>query len=122
MFQQGRRPSDSESETSETSDVTSRATTLPDSWSNAALSQQQQQLKSLDIQQIEDDRSLTPTPTASVNTVISNKAVGQKANNTPSNQVNTQQQQPWVNPYWGANWKPNTSIVQSGTNNPNIQK
>jgi hypothetical protein len=117
MYFQESRPSDSESLTTETSDVTSRATTLPDSSSDTVL-RQQQGINRLNIQPEEEDRSSTPvTTTASVSTVISKKSDIQKPNSTQN-----QQQKPWVNPYWDANRKPNTAGTQTGNNNTNIEQ
>jgi len=130
MFNQGRYPSNSESISSETSDVTSRKTTSSDSWSDTALQQQeqQQQIDRLNIQLNEEDRSSIPLTTIpSENTVDSKKPSMQNTNNNQSNQVTTlnEQQQIWVNPYWDSNGKANVAAAQPGTNktsnNTNIQ-
>jgi hypothetical protein len=132
MFNQGRYPSDSESISSETSDVTSRKTTSSDSWSDTALQQEQQQIDRLNIQLNEEDRSSIPLTTIpSENTVNSKKPSMQNTNNNQSNQVTTlneqqqQQQQIWVNPYWDSNGKADVAAAQPGTNktsnNTNIQ-
>jgi negative regulator of sigma E activity len=117
MYSQGHRPSDLESMSSQTTDVTSRATTVSDSASDATLTMQQEK-GPINIQRKEEewDRSLTPTTnTASVNTVISKNSNGQRAYNNQTNAGN-QQQQSWVNPYWGSNAKSNAAGLQSGTN------
>jgi len=119
MYRQARHHSDSESISSETSDATSRRTTPSESWSNTAL--QQQQINRLNIQPNEDDRFSIPLTTiASDNTIISKKPNMQNTNDNKSNQVtnlNQQQQQTWVNPYWNSNGKADVAATQSGTNN-----
>lgn len=136
MFQQGRRPSDSESLTSEASEITSRATTLTEPWSTTPLQQQQQQqqrvFNSLHIQSTEVTQSQTSlNTTISANTVISNRTTGQIPINDPSNQFNTQikqpqqqqqQQQAWVNQYWDSDPKPNLPTSQIPQNNTNIEQ
>ncbi len=123
MYKREPYPSESESMSTETSDVTSRATTLPDSWSETML-QNQQKLDRVNIQLNKEDQSSTPsTTTPSDSTIISKKPDIQRTNNNQANQVNTQnqqQQQTWVNPYWGPNWKPGVTATQSGTSNINI--
>ncbi len=123
MYKREPYPSESESMSTETSDVTSRATTLPDSWSETML-QNQQKLDRVNIQLNKEDQSSTPsTTTPSDSTIISKKPDIQRTNNNQANQVNTQnqqQQQTWVNPYWGPNWKPGVTAAQSGTSNINI--
>lgn len=91
MSMQGRRPWDLESVSSQTSDATSRATTIPDSPSQTSIPTQQRS----NAPSIDGNRSTTTS--ASVNTVISRNSGAQGIKR------NQQQQQPWVNPYWGSN-------------------
>ena len=124
LFRQIRRPSDSESISSQTSNATSRATTLPDSWSDAASLNQQKinRLNKLHIQPIQDDHVSTPSSnSASVVTVVDRRADAQRGGNNQFNGGNTQnqQQQKWINPYWGPDWKPGAAVTRSGTNKTN---
>jgi hypothetical protein len=119
MYEQGRRPSDSATASSETSNITSRATTISDSNGDITL---QQPMNPSNIQPKEDERSsISLTTLENVGTVADKKTDIQTTNNNQSDQINTQnqQQQPWVNPYWGSNWKPGATTARSGTNNNN---
>ncbi|CAF3624969.1 unnamed protein product [Rotaria socialis] len=135
MYSLGRPHSDVESILSETSDVTSRATTLPDTWSDvksdATLEYQSSinGLDSLDIPPLsEDDHSSIPSSTAaSVSTVVDQKMDKDRTNNNnESNETNIQnQQQTWSNPYWNSNGNSQASVTQLPTNkikvNANIE-
>lgn len=100
MSMQGRRPWDLESVSSQTSDVTSRATTIPDSPSETSIPTRERIERSNRIQ------SSTPTTTsASVNTVISKNSSAQGINRN-------QQQQPWVNPYWGSSATSGGNVIK----------
>ena len=104
---QGLRPWDSESVSSQTSDATSRATTVYSS-SEASVSTQGKADRS-NIPLNESNRSSSPTTTtASVNTVISRNSGAQGINRN---------QQPWVNPYWGPSSKSNTTGTNANTVN-----
>ena len=106
MFNPDRRSSDIDSVSSATSDATSRATTIPNSWSATTLQDKLKQLGQYNIRPIDDDdddhssnSSDTPEGAMSVNS----KSNDMHRNNIiQPNNMNTQnQQQPWVNPYWG---------------------
>ena len=127
LFRQIRRPSDSESISSQTSNATSRATTLPDSWSDTASLNRQRitRLNKLHIQPIQADHTSSPSSNGeSVVTVINKKPDVQRTGNNQFNEGNTQnqrqqQQQPWINPYWGPDGKPGAEVTRSGTNKTN---
>ena len=122
MYSQGRRrPSDLESMSSQTSDVTSRATTIPDSTSDSTL-QHLLTEDNVNNQAEGENRTLTPaTTTGSVDTVVSKKPDAQRSSNNQLNQATTgnQQQQQWVNPYWDSDGKSSSTGVQSKTNQSN---
>jgi hypothetical protein len=126
MYNRGRLPSDEESVSSETSDVTSRATTIPDSWSDikSETDFQQQgtnQSNLLNIQSVDDGRFSTTSGTtnASIETVVNNNPEILRPNNNQFPAVspqNSNQQQRWINPYWGADQKPTITVTPSGNN------
>ncbi|CAF1990621.1 unnamed protein product [Rotaria magnacalcarata] len=135
MHSLGRSHSDVDSISSETSDVTSRATTLPDTWSDVksdATFEYQSSINGLDSLDIsplpEDDHSsILSSTAASVSTVVDQKMDKDRTdNNNESNESNIQnQQQTWSNPYWNSNGNSQTSVTQLPTNkikvNANIE-
>ncbi|CAF4597564.1 unnamed protein product [Rotaria sp. Silwood1] len=127
MHRQERSHLSSESASSETSSITSRATTLTgafsDNKSNTSLEYQPviSGLDRLKIYRVEDDHSSAFSSTApSASTVINMKPNTNRIDNNQSNEMITQnQQKPWINPYWGSNWKPNTTATRSEANKIN---
>ncbi|CAF1186408.1 unnamed protein product [Adineta steineri] len=126
MYNQEYDPSDIESlssGTSNTSVMTSRATTIPNSWSATTLQQKLQQLAQFNIHPLDDDQSSDSTD-ATVQFITSmNKSLDTTRSN--SNQLNgvstqnQQQQQPWVNPYWGPKLSASATVNQPETNPTN---
>ncbi|UJR14007.1 hypothetical protein I4U23_001007 [Adineta vaga] len=123
MYNYDRRPSDLDSASSSvTSDVTSRATTIQNSWSATTLQEKLRQLSQYNIRPIDDDQSSVSTDmTAQETTVIQMNNDAQRNHSNSSNDNNTvnqqqQQQQPWINPYWGVNSNSETTTTQSETN------
>ncbi|CAF4993650.1 unnamed protein product, partial [Rotaria sp. Silwood1] len=127
MHRQERSHLSSESASSEISSITSRATTLTgafsDNKSNTSLEYQPviSGLDRLKIYRVEDDHSSAFSSTApSASTVINMKPNTNRIDNNQSNEMITQnQQKPWINPYWGSNWKPNTTATRSEANKIN---
>ncbi|CAF2750482.1 unnamed protein product [Rotaria sp. Silwood2] len=133
MYNQGRSHLNSDSMSSETSNATSRGTTFTGSFSDIKSNTTPEYqpitsgLDQLNIHSIEDDHSSAFSSTApSVSTVINMKLDMNTIKDNRSNEmIAHKQQKPWVNPYWGPNWKPNTTATQSEANtinkNTNIQ-
>ena len=119
MFNQEHRSSDLESVSSETSDITSRATTIPGSWSATTLQQKLNQLNQYNIHPLDDDDQSSVSTDTTVHTVTNNNHDVQNTNIQQSNVGTTQnhQQSTWVNPYWGPNPQSGTTVThQSNTN------
>lgn len=117
--------SDDESESSETSGVTSRVTTLPDTWSESKSNttlDYQKSLNGLEQPNIPREQnglsSLATSTTGSVSTVVSPKPNLDRQDSNKTNENKSQvQQTPWVNPYWGPTAKQNTVTSELPTNN-----
>ncbi|CAF0972534.1 unnamed protein product [Adineta ricciae] len=120
MFNPDRRPSDIDSVSSATSNATSRATTIPNSWSATTLQDKLKQLSQYNIRPVDDDddhssnSSDTPEGAMSVNSKNNDM---QRNNIIQPNNMNAQnQQQPWVNPYWGPTSNSGTTTYPSDVN------
>jgi hypothetical protein len=120
MLNKERHSSDSSSVSSNTTDNTSRATTPQTSWSATTLQKKMNRLNQFKIQPIEADQSsIHSTTSEQVATVSIKSPDGMNTQN--------QQQQEWVNPYWGPKSNSGTIVTQSETNpivnnNTNIEK
>jgi len=133
--------SDAETASSKASDAASK-TTATDSWYDVKsdTEQQQEQIKQLekiknrDVEQetmLDDDDDdddsnddIDPALIKSIVDVYTSSNVNNKiGNNTPTgnhlsdvsiqDDKKQQTQQTWTNPYWGANWKPSTELIQT---------
>ena len=119
MYDQAYHPSDLESVSSKTSDATSRATTIPNSWSATTLQEKLNQLNQYNIHPIDDDQSSTSTETTARYVTMMNNNISTQRNNVNPTSAGTTQNQPqpaWVNPYWGPSTHTGTTATQSATN------
>ncbi|CAF4114899.1 unnamed protein product [Rotaria sordida] len=127
MYSQGRNHSNSRATSRETSNASSRRTTLSDSWedimSNTIPGSQRtiNDSNQFNIHSREDGRSSVLSSTIqSVDTVISKKRdIDRTSNNRSHENLTQNQRKPWINPYWGPNWNPNTAGTQSKPKNLN---
>jgi hypothetical protein len=127
--------SDAETASSKASDAASK-TTATDSWYDVKSDAEQQQeqikqlekIKNLDVEQEtmldddDDDDSNDDIDPALIRSIVG-VYTSSNVNNTPTGnhlsdvsiQDDKKQQIPqtWTNPYWGANWKPSTELIQT---------
>jgi hypothetical protein len=136
--------SDVEIASSVASDAASK-TTATDSWYDVKSDTEQQQIKqlekikNLDVEQEtmsddedddDDDDDIDPALITSIKDIYINSDVNNKIGNSTPNgnhlsdlsiqdDKKQQTQQTWTNPYWGANWKPSTELIQTIINGHN---